>query len=409
MGTFTRILLFASLLATTLTAAATPARAAAAGRAESDSTSSLRCRVFPAEYGTESSGQEPERRKVGLVLSGGGAKGVAHIGVIKVLEEAGIPIDYIAGTSMGAIIGGLYSIGWSTQELDSLVRNQDWMALLSDKIPRRDKLLSEKEITDMYILSVPLSLDKKFSIPSGMLAGQNVLNLLNEMTLGYHDDDLDFDSLPIPFACVAYDMVKGEEQVYRKGNLPLAIRASMSIPGAFAPVIRDSMVLVDGGIYNNFPVDVARDMGADIIIGVDLAAGPHDMEGLTSMMGLIDQITTFLGREQYAKNLQGVDLYLKPDIKPYTSSSFNSEAVDSLLVRGERCARQNWDAIVALQDSIYNGQTYMVRKERLLANDTDSVRIGNIEFVGLTRNEETFLRPSFGIDEQTVVTKGRLF
>lgn len=408
MGTFTRILLFVSLLATVLTAAATTARAAAAGRTESGSTSSLCCRVFPTEYGTESSGQGPERRKVGLVLSGGGAKGVAHIGVIKVLEEAGIPIDYIAGTSMGAIIGGLYSIGWSTQELDSLVRNQDWMALLSDKIPRRDKLLSEKEITDMYILSVPLSLDKKFSIPSGVLAGESVLNLLNEMTLGYHDDDLDFDSLPIPFACVAYDMVKGEEQVYRKGNLPLAIRASMSIPGAFAPVIRDSMVLVDGGIYNNFPVDVARDMGADIIIGVDLAAGPHDMEGLTSMMGLIDQITTFLGREQYAKNLQGVDLYLKPDIKPYTSSSFNSEAVDSLLVRGERCARQNWDAIVALQDSIYNGQTYMVRKERLLANDTDSVRIGNIEFVGLTRNEETFLRPSFGIDEQTVVTKGRL-
>ena len=169
-----------------------------------------------------SSGEEQERRKVGLVLSGGGAKGVAHIGVIKVLEEAGIPIDYIAGTSMGAIIGGLYSIGWSTQELDSLVRNQDWMALLSDKIPRRDKLLSEKEITDMYILSVPLSLDKKFSIPSGVLAGQSVLNLLNEMTLGYHDDDLDFDSLPIPFACVAYDMVKGEEQVYRHGNLPLA-------------------------------------------------------------------------------------------------------------------------------------------------------------------------------------------
>lgn len=168
------------------------------------------------------------------------------------------------------------------------------------------------------------------------------------------------------------------------------------------------MVLVDGGIYNNFPVDVARDMGADIIIGVDLAAGPHDMEGLTSMMGLIDQITTFLGRDEYTKNLQDVDLYLKPDIKPYNSGSFNPEAVDSLLVRGERCARQNWDKIVALQDSIYTGNTYMIRKERILASDTDSVRIGNIEFVGLTRNEETFLRPSFGIDEQTVITKGHL-
>ena len=165
-----------------------PADGIRGGNAETGKACALQS-VTPSDE--PSSGEEQERRKVGLVLSGGGAKGVAHIGVIKVLEEAGIPIDYIAGTSMGAIIGGLYSIGWSTQELDSLVRNQDWMALLSDKIPRRDKLLSEKEITDMYILSVPLSLDKKFSIPSGVLAGQSVLNLLNEMTLGYHDDDLD--------------------------------------------------------------------------------------------------------------------------------------------------------------------------------------------------------------------------
>ena len=253
----------------------------------------------------------------------------------------------------------------------------------------------------------PLSLDKKFSIPSGVLAGQSVLNLLNEMTLGYHDDDLDFDSLPIPLR------MRGLRHGERRGaglppRQPAAGHPGRACPfqGAFAPVIRDSMVLVDGGIYNNFPVDVARDMGADIIIGVDLAAGPHDMEGLTSMMGLIDQITTFLGRDEYTKNLQDVDLYLKPDIKPFNSGSFNPEAVDSLLIRGERCARQNWDKIVALQDSIYTGNTYMIRKGRILASDTDSVRIGNIEFVGLTRNEETFLRPSFGIDEQTVITEG---
>lgn len=228
MDRFLRILFTTCMLLLPAAGVSMPANGIRSGNAETGKACALQS-VTPSDE--PSSGEEQERRKVGLVLSGGGAKGVAHIGVIKVLEEAGIPIDYIAGTSMGAIIGGLYSIGWSTQELDSLVRNQDWMALLSDKIPRRDKLLSEKEITDMYILSVPLSLDKKFSIPSGVLAGQSVLNLLNEMTLGYHDDDLDFDSLPIPFACVAYDMVKGEEQVYRHGNLPLAIRASMSIPG----------------------------------------------------------------------------------------------------------------------------------------------------------------------------------
>lgn len=348
------------------------------------------------------------RYTVGLVLSGGGAKGVAHIGILKVLEEANIPIDYIAGTSMGAIIGGLYSIGWSTKELDSLVRAQDWPALLSDKVARRDKLLSEKEIADKYIVSVPIALNKKFSIPSGVLAGQNVLNLLNEMTLGYHDDDLDFDSLPIPFACVTYDMVEGKEVVYRSGNLPIAIRASMSIPGAFAPVVRDSMVLVDGGIYNNFPVDVVREMGADIVIGVDLAGGPKDVEGLSSMMGLIDQITTIFGREQYHKNLQNVDLYLKPDIVPYTSSSFNSEAVDTLLIRGERCARQNWDKIIALREVIYSGNKYVVPKERKLPSDNDAFHIGEIKFVGMTKNEEAFLRPAIGIKENTMVTKERI-
>ncbi len=349
------------------------------------------------------------RKRVGLVLSGGGAKGVAHIGVIKVLEEAGIPIDYIAGTSMGAIVGGLYSIGWTSRELDSLVSNQDWLALLSDKVDRRDKLLAEKEISDTYILSVPFSFERKFSIPSGVLAGQNVLNLLNEMTLGYHDTSLSFDSLPIPFACVAYDMLHGQEVVFREGNLPLAIRASMSIPGAFAPVVRDSMVLVDGGIYNNFPVDVVRSMGADIVIGVDLAAGPHDLEGMTSMMGLIDQITTFYGREKYLENCEGLDLYLKPNIRPYSSSSFSAEAVDTLLNRGERCARENWDAIVALHDRIYPGDGDLyVRKNRIMASDTDSVRIGRIRFIGLTDNEELFVRPSISIEENSTVSKKEL-
>ena len=352
--------------------------------------------------------QLPGRKKVGVVLSGGGAKGVAHIGVLKVLEEADIPIDYIAGTSMGAIIGGLYAIGWSTAELDSLVRNQDWLSLLSDRIPRRNQLLSEREISDQYLLSVPLSLDKKFSLPSGVLAGQSVLNLLNEMTLGYHDTSLDFDSLPIPFACVAYDMVKGEEVVMRHGNLPTAIRASMAIPGAFAPVVQDNMLLVDGGIYNNFPVDVARDMGADIVIGVDLASGPQDLESLNSMMGLISQITTFLGREKYSQNIELVNLRMNPDVHPYNSGSFTPEAVDSLLVRGERCAREHWDELIALREKIHDNGHPVIHRQRILANETDLLRIGEIRFIGLTPNEETFIRPSLGIKENTVITKSRL-
>lgn len=353
---------------------------------------------------------DERRPKVGVVLSGGGAKGVAHIGILKVLEEAGMPIDYIAGTSMGAIIGGLYAIGWTTSELDSLVRNQDWAALLSDKLSRNDQLLAEKEAKDTYLLSVPLSLTKKFSIPSGVLAGQSVLNLLNEMTLGYHDDDLNFDSLPIPFACVAYDMVKGQEVVFRSGNLPRAIRASMSIPGAFVPVSLDGMALVDGGIYNNFPVDVVREMGADIVIGVDLASEkPVNEETLQSFGGLFNQVTSILGRERYTENLKHVDLYLHPDVYPYSSSSFSASAVDSLLLRGERCARQHWEDIVALQERVYTGSDYMTSRKRILVNDSDSLQVGTIEFVGLTNNEERFMRRALGIREHTTVTKGELY
>lgn len=348
------------------------------------------------------------RKKVGLVLSGGGAKGVAHIGVIKVLEEAGIPIDYIAGTSMGAIVGGLYSIGWTTKELDSMVRQQNWLALLSDRVARKDKLLSEKEIADTYIVSVPLSFNKKFSMPSGVVAGQNVLNLLNEMTIGYHDDNLLFDSLPIPFACVAYDMAKGQEVVFHKGNLPIAIRASMSIPGAFEPVIMDSMVLVDGGIYNNFPVDVVRKMGADIVIGVDLASGPLNLTDINSITGLLSQVSTIMGRDKYNKNIKDVDLYLKPDIKPYNTSSFSAEAVDSLLVRGERCGRQHWDKILEIQDKVYVEDEYMHRQERILTKDTDSIQIGPIKFIGLTKNEEVFTRRALGISGNAMSTKGGL-
>ncbi len=345
------------------------------------------------------------RRKVGLVLSGGGAKGVAHIGVIKVLEEAKIPIDYIAGTSMGAIIGGLYSIGYTSRELDSLVRNQDWLALLSDRISRNDKLLSEKEVTDTYLLSVALNLKKKFSIPAGVLAGQSVLNLLNEMTIGYHDDNLDFDSLPIPFACVSYDMVTGTQVVFRSGNLPTAIRASMSIPGAFAPVRKDSMVLVDGGIYNNFPVDIVKEMGAEIIIGVDLSGGVLDTDGLDSMLGLVDQITTFIGREKYGENKNMPDLYLHPDIEPYTAGSFNPEAIDSLLVRGERIARENWDNILALKKNICPADAYKFSLPAKNIIEADSVAIGTIHFMGLTKNEENMIRKSLRLDEHCRTTK----
>ena len=174
-----------------------------------------------------------QRKKVGLVLSGGGAKGVAHIGVLKVLEEAGIPIDYIAGTSMGSLVGALYAIGYDAHAMDSLVRRQDWMFLLSDKVYRYNLPFSEKEETEKYLVSVPIKNNREIKIPSGFISGQNVYNLFSDLTIGYHDS-LDFKKLPIPFACVASNLVDGKEVIQDYGVLPLAMRASMAIPGAFA-------------------------------------------------------------------------------------------------------------------------------------------------------------------------------
>ena len=219
-----------------------------------------------------------QRKRVGLVLSGGGAKGVAHIGVIKVLEEVGIPIDYVAGTSMGAIVGALYAIGYDAHAMDSLVRKQDWMFLLSDKVYRYNMPFSEKEIYEKYLLSVPINKNRGIDMPAGFISGQNVYNLLSELTIGYHDS-LCFANLPIPFACVASNLVDGKEVVLDRGNLPLVMRASMAIPGAFSPVRKGDMVLVDGGISNNFPADLARSMGADVLIGVDVQAELRDARG----------------------------------------------------------------------------------------------------------------------------------
>ena len=191
-------------------------------------------------------------------------------GVLKVLEEAGIPIDIVAGTSMGAIVGGLYAIGYSPDEIKRMVELQDWDMLLSDKVKRSHLLFPEKEKAERYIVSLPFGLEKKDRVIDGVVKGQNLQNLFSDLTIGYHDS-ADFNSFLIPFACVAVDMVSGKDYVFHKGSLPLAMRASMAIPAVFTPVRLDSMVLVDGGLNNNYPVDVALAMGADIVIGVDLA------------------------------------------------------------------------------------------------------------------------------------------
>ncbi|MCD8071809.1 MAG: patatin-like phospholipase family protein [Alistipes sp.] len=342
-----------------------------------------------------------QRQKVGVVLSGGGAKGVAHISVLKVIEEAGIPIDYIAGTSMGAIIGGLYAVGYDTHTLDSLVRTQNWTELLSDRVSRRYLSFSAKEVSERYLITLPLTNQKKFRLPSGLVGGNNVYNLLTELTIGYHDS-IPFNTLPVPFACVAYDMVTGEAVTLDDGYLARAIRASMSIPGAFEPVHMDGMVLIDGGISNNFPADVVKAMGADIIIGVDVTAGARTEDELKTLSDMFNQITYFTGVEAYKKNRPLVDVYIKPDITGYGAGSFSAEAIDTLLVRGEKAAYESFGDLMALRPRIGLEPGYMPEGREPVELD-QPLPLANIRFEGLQYQKEKTLGRIAGLRDSTLV------
>lgn len=337
-----------------------------------------------------------ERKKVGVVLGGGGAKGMAHIGVLKVLEEAGVPIDYIAGTSMGAIVGGLYAIGYNAAEIDSMVRRQDWAMLLSDRVSRNSQSFPEKENSERYIVSLPFGREKKDRVIGGVIKGQNLQNLFSNLTIGYHDS-VDFHTFSIPFACVAVDVVHGEEFVFESGSLPVALRASMAIPAVFTPVRLDSMVLVDGGLNNNYPADVVRRMGADLVIGVDLGTSDLKVLGDLNTTGdVIGQIAALIGYDKYKENREQTDLLIRPNMVPYHSTSFSATAIDTLIVRGEQEARAHWEGLIQLKQQIGLPDEAINHRPKhsdlypLHASDTFYIR--RITFDGIDPRDETWLK-----------------
>ena len=234
------------------------------------------------------------RKKVGVVLSGGGAKGMAHIGVLKVLEKAGIPVDIVTGTSIGSIVGGLYAIGYNAHSLDSMVRTQDWTYVITDKEDLRRQSLLDRKKLNTYLFNTGVTFGKRDRGAGGLIRGKNLAELFQKLFVGY-TDSLDFNKdLKIPFACVATNIMDNSEVVFHSGRLPQAIRASMSIPAAFSPVRIGDMVLVDGGLKNNYPVDVAREMGAEVIIGVTLNGKPKTAEDITGTMKIVGQIIVWI-------------------------------------------------------------------------------------------------------------------
>lgn len=317
------------------------------------------------------------RKKVAVVLSGGGAKGVAHVRALKVIEEAGIPVDYVVGTSMGAIVGGLYSVGFTPEQMDSIVRSQDWKFLLSDATERTDKSLLNREKSEKYILSVPFDKQPKEALVGGVIKGRNIAVLFSQLTEGYHDS-IDFNTLPIPFACVAYNLVDGSEVVFHSGVLAEAIRASMSIPGAFTPVRKGDMMLVDGGMANNYPVDVARRMGADYVIGVDVQDTLFNADKLNTLPNVVGQIVNLMVENKYDENVLKSDVHIKVDASGYSAASFTPVAIDTLLARGEYAARKKWDNLLQLKKEklkLADDFRPAERKERVISSNLDSIPI----------------------------------
>ncbi|WP_407296928.1 patatin-like phospholipase family protein [Stutzerimonas zhaodongensis] len=278
--------------------------------------------------------------RTGLVLSGGAARGLAHIGVLKALTERGVRIDAIAGTSMGAVIGGLYAAGYSATELEKLALELDWQQVLSDDPPRRDIPFRRKQDDRDFLVKRKLSFreDGSLGLPLGVIQGQN-LALLLERLLVHASDTRDFDRLPIPFRAVATDIANDEKVIFRSGHLPQAIRASMSIPAVFAPVEIDGRLLVDGGMVDNIPMDVARDMGVDRLIVVDIGTPLLPREQLLTVVDVLNQSTTMMTRrnsEAQLATLRPEDLLVQPMLAGIGSTDF--DRAEQLIDAGYRAA-----------------------------------------------------------------------
>ncbi|WP_136466552.1 patatin-like phospholipase family protein [Flagellimonas onchidii] len=267
--------------------------------------------------------------KVGLVLSGGGAKGLAHIGVLKIIDEAGIKIDYIGGTSMGAIVGALYASGYSGKELDSIFRVTDFTELIQDNVPRGAKTFYEKEDSERYALSLPFT-NFSVSFPQAISGGQNIYNEL--VRLLFHVKDVqDFKKLPIPFLCIATNVETGEEVLLDSGYLPEAIMASGTFPSLFEPGEIEGEILIDGGVVNNYPINEVRALGANLIIGVDVQHGLSTRESLSSATEILLQINNYRTVNDMKKKVEKTDIYVRPDIDDFSVIDFDrsNEIMDS--------------------------------------------------------------------------------
>jgi NTE family protein len=303
--------------------------------------------------------------KIGLALSGGGARGGAHVGILKALEEMNIPIDYIAGTSMGAIIGGLYAAGYTAAEVEQILIETDWKKGLTDKPARRDRTMRKKDLERQFLIPFRVGFNKgEFQFPLGAIEGQHLDQMFSQLLLPVVDVK-DFDKLPIPFRAVATDLVTGEEVVLSSGSLPNALRASMSVPGVFAPVRIADRMLVDGGMANNLPVSVVRAMGADIVIAVDISTPLLKEEQLTSFLSVTEQLTGFLTRRNTDLQIQSLgaeDILIIPELGDFSSSDF--EGAEEIVHLGYEAALASEESLALLGRAEYGALVHRNTEEQ---------------------------------------------
>lgn len=332
--------------------------------------------------------------KIGLVLSGGGAKGFAHIGVLKVIDSLGIKVDHVAGTSMGAIIGSLYASGYTGKQLDSIFRTLNFDDVISDNLPREAKTFYERDNAEKYAVSLPF--DKfKLKLPSAISRGQNVYNLLTYLTLHVSEVD-DFQKLPIPFFCIATDVETGKEVILDKGNLAKAITASGAFPSLFQPVEIDGQLLIDGGVVNNYPIDELKAKGMDIIIGVDVQDGLATRDELTSAPDILLQINNYRTINDMKSKVKKTDVYIKPDIKDFTVISFSEGS--KIVENGEYAASQKIDELVALAKTNQNSVQYKAVKS------PDSILINSVNFDGNKRYTRSYVLGKLRLKQNSKVS-----
>ena len=325
-------------------------------------------------------------KRIGLVLSGGSAKGLAHIGVLKVLEEEKVPVEYITGTSMGSIVGGLYAAGYTVEEIEKLAVEIDWFGMFTDNIPRDSKGAVRNYFEDKNTIALPFQ-GFSVSFPSGAIGGKNISSNLNDLFYGVEDVN-DFRKFPQKFALVATDLETGEAVMIDKGSLPTAIRASMSLPTVISPVRYQNKLLIDGGLVRNLPVQEAKILGADYTIGVNVGEGFTKLdENKMNLVNITENALTMAGKREVDRQIRMLDLYIVPDVADIASPDFSKAEV--IIALGEAAARKNIEEIKKLSDPVKFEEIQEKRKEfRKTWNDTYSIKI--IKVVGNKKYNEKF-------------------